>query len=211
MAVFTVLVLCLALVLPAGAADLDLFPDLDVNDPAALQEAARVVEEELKLAARPQTYLIIDLVAGAVQIKGRGVELHRLPILSFSLTHRDRLTGVFRLTARPSVARRKIDPTSQTEQEPISLSDMPADYRLVFNPTLQVDIDSRAEDRGIQWLRSSGMKLWLRLNRWSEEVIGKESAMEGPTLALTLSVEHSRSLAWSTVDGMAVLVRRPVN
>ena len=111
MPVFTALVLCLALVLPAGAADLDPFPDLDVNDPAALQEAARVIEEELKLAARPQTYLIIDLVGGAVQIKGRGVELHRLAILSSSLAHKEQLTGVFRLTARPSVVRRKIDPT----------------------------------------------------------------------------------------------------
>ena len=211
MPVFTALVLCLALVLPAGAADLDPFPDLDVNDPAALQEAARVVEEELKLAARPQTYLIIDLVGGAVQIKGRGVELHRLAILSSSLAHKEQLTGVFRLTARPSVVRRKIDPTSQTEQEPISLSDMPSDYRLIFSPPLHVEIHSMTEERGLQWLRSSGMALWLRFKRWSERVVGKESDPESPAVALTLSIEHSRSLAWSTVDGMAVLIRRPVS
>ncbi|MFO0705340.1 MAG: hypothetical protein U0412_00665 [Nitrospira sp.] len=210
MPAFTVLVLCLVFVLPAGAADLDVFPDLDVNDPAALQEAARVLEEELKLAARPQTYLIIDLVAGAVQIKGRGVELHRLAIRSSSFTYKDRLAGVFRLTARPSVVRRKIDPTSQTEQEPISLADMPSEYRLVFTPTLYVEIDSVMEEQGVRWLRSSGVKLWARVKQWSERFVGKESDTEAPTVSLTLSVEQSRSLAWSTVDGMAVLIRRPV-
>ena len=140
------LVAVLFLAVPGWAAEGDLFPDLDMNNPSVLREASRVLEEELKLAARPQTYLLIDFVSEAIQIKARGVELHRLPIAAWSVTGFPRLTGTFRLTARPSVIRRKIDPSATTEQEPISLTDMPVEYRLSFTPAMTIEVEASAED-----------------------------------------------------------------
>ena len=77
----------LTLAAVSWAAEQDVMPALDTTDPAALQEATRVLEEEIKLAARPQTYVLIDLEAKAILIKSRGIELHRLPIESWSTSH----------------------------------------------------------------------------------------------------------------------------
>ena len=72
-----ILAALLILTVPSWAAEGEVFPDLDINNPSALQEGSRVLEEELKLAARPQTYLLVDLVTGSILIKARGVDLHR--------------------------------------------------------------------------------------------------------------------------------------
>jgi hypothetical protein len=194
---------------PGWAAEGEVFPDLDINDPVALQEGSRVLEEELKLAARPQTYLLIDLVAGVIQIKARGVDLHRLPVAAWTVTGLPRLTGTFRLTARPPVVRRKIDPSATTEQEPISLSDMPTEYRLSFTPAMTMDVESAAEQGAMGWIQATSRKVWKRLRIWRQQLGGVQSPGEAPTISLTLSSEQARSLAWSTVDGMPVVIRRP--
>lgn len=194
---------------PGRAAEGEVFSDLDIYDPAALQEGSRVLEEELKLAARPQTYLLIDLVSGAIQIKARGVDLHRLPIAAWTVTELPRLTGTFRLTARPPVVRRKIDPAATTEQEPISLSDMPTEYRLSFTPAMTMDVESADAQGTMGWIHATSRKVWKRLRVWTQRLAGVQSPVEAPTICLTLSSEQARSLAWSTVDGMPVVIRRP--
>ncbi len=204
-----ILPMVLLLSAPSWAAEGEVFPDLDINDPAALQEGSRVLEEELKLAARPQTYLLLDLVAGVIQIKSRGVDLHRLPIAAWTGTELPRLTGTFRLIARPPVVRRKITPSATTEQEPISLSDMPTEYRLSFIPAMTMDIESAAEQGTMGWIHATGRKVWKHLRGWKQNLAGVQSPVEAPTISLMLSSEQARSLAWSTVDGMPVVIRRP--
>lgn len=206
------LMLTLAILLhtaPTWAAEGDLFLDLDMSDPAALQEASRVLEEEIRLAARPQTYLLIDLVSGFIWIKARGVDLHRLPIAAWSVTVLPRLTGTFRLQARPPVVRRRIDPSATIEQEPISLADMPTAYRLSFTPEMIMTIESLAEEGIMGWLHVTSRKVWKQLLVWGQYVAEGRSSVETPTISMTLSSEHAQSLAWSTVDGMQVVVRRP--
>src|SRR4026208_443561 len=100
----------LLFVLPAWAADPENVPAVDITDPAALQEATRILAEEVKLAARPQTYIIVDLVDRAVVIKGRGAELHRLPIEQWSGLRLAEASTAFRLQARPPGDRGKIEP-----------------------------------------------------------------------------------------------------
>src|SRR5690242_8294449 len=97
-----------------AAADAENIPAVELNDAAALQEATRILMEEIRLAARPQTYVIIDLVEHSVIIKGRGAELHRLPIEHWSAVHLADASTTFRLQARPPVARRKIEPAAAT-------------------------------------------------------------------------------------------------
>ena len=194
---------------PSWAVEGDVFSDLDMNNPSAVQEASRVLEEELKLAARPQTYLLIDLVSGAIQIKARGVDLHRLPIATWSVTELPRAFGIFHLAARPPVVRRKIDPSATTEQEPISLADMPTVYRLSFIPAMTIDIGSPAEEGAMGWIRVTSQKAWRQLKAWRQHLEGEQPASEVPTISLTLSSEQAQSLAWSTVDGMSLVIRRP--
>lgn len=209
MPVSMLFVAVLFLAVPSWAAEGEVFPDLDMNDPSALQEASRVLEEELKLAARPQTYLLIDLVSGAIHIKARGVDLHRLPIAAWMGTELPRLTGIFRLTARPPVIRRKIDPSATTEQEPISLSDMPTEYRLSFTPAMTMDVESADSQGAMEWIHAISRKAWKQLRAWKQHLAGVQSPGEAPTLNITLSSEQAQALAWSTVDGMPVAIRRP--
>jgi hypothetical protein len=201
----SLLVVCVPV---TGASELDNL-DVDINDPAALQEATRVLADEVKLAARPHAYLLIDLAAHAVIMKARGVEMHRLSIARWSAEFREKMTGTFRLISRPAVVRRKMDPSLTSEQEPISLADMPASYHLAFSPPLRIDITAPADRAPVRWALLQ-VKLWWR---WLVQMF--HSLSSGPTpqsepyLLLTLSDDEAQSLAWSLVDGMPVVIRRP--
>jgi len=211
MSFFAVLFILLVLGAPSQAGDLEAFPDLHLNDPGAVQEATRVLEEEVKLAARAQTYLLIDLVTRTIQIKGRGIELHRIPIVSWSAKAVQNMKGAYRLIARPPVLRRKIDPTASIEQEPISLADMPVDYTLSYTPSLTIDVAPAAEENPMQWLRAKGKVWWRNAKDWSGSFSTGQSVIPSPHLQLEVSAEQAQSLAWSAVDGMALVVRWPTD
>ena len=207
------ILLLLAFTTPSWGKDVEVFPDLNLNNPNELKEATRVLEEELKLAARPQTYLLIDLGGSTIHIKGRGIGLHRIPIIAWSAESRDDLKGIHRLVARPSVVRRKIEPGAGVEQEPISLADMPTDYVLSFSPSLSVTVvPSIAGDSLLQSAVLLGKVGWRNVKDWTSRFFLMDRSSE-PTshLRLTLSVDHAQSLAWSLVDGMALVIRRPTD
>jgi hypothetical protein len=183
---------------------------VDVTNPAALQEATRVLAEEVKLASRPQTYVLIDLAASTILLKGRGVELHRIPIKSWTASDQGELVTSFRLRERPPVTRRKIDPSVSPERHPISLADMPTAYSLRFTPALTITIDSY-DDANLWQLVVHYIRQWWRLlvNWWHAIWAGNISSTT-PRLDLTVSVDDAQSLAWMTTEGMPVLIRRPV-
>jgi hypothetical protein len=189
------------------AAEPEVFPDLRPDDRAGLAEAARVLQEEIKLAGRPQTYLLLDLVAGTIHIKGRGVDLHRIPIEHWWLSAYDGTSATFRLVHRPPVARRRIDPAGNSEQEPISLADMPVAYTLTCTPALSLEVLPPAHEHFGLWALSSGRLWWGRLAAWGQQWFGDHASP--PHLRLSLSADHARSLAWSMVDGMPLILRRP--
>ncbi|MFN3682065.1 MAG: hypothetical protein ACK4VP_08505, partial [Nitrospira sp.] len=130
-------VLLLTTVTPLSrAAAREPFPDVNMNDPASLQEATRVLQEEILLASRPQNYLLIDLVTKTVHIKGRGLDLYRLTIESWSFEAPEAADRTYRLIARPPLTRPTIDLTGSPKQIPLSLEDMPTAYTLSFAPPL---------------------------------------------------------------------------
>lgn len=192
---------------PIRAADSEAFPDLNLQDTAAVQEAARVLAEELKLAAKPQTYVVIDLVLNSIQIKGRGIELHRIPLAGWSATSTMGMTGTFRLLARPAVVRRKIDPASTVEQEPISLADMPVQYEVSFLPSMILEVLPAARDRPLLWSLASGRMWWRQLQSWGSAWLPAAGPSE-PYLQVTVSAEQAQSFAWALVDGMPFVIRR---
>ncbi len=81
---FCAILLLLALATPGWGKESEAFPDLNPNNLHELKEATRVLEEELKLAARPQTYLLIGSECKHDSFKGRGIGLHRIPIATWS-------------------------------------------------------------------------------------------------------------------------------
>lgn len=203
------ILLLLALATPSWAKDLDTFPNLNLGDPASVKEAARVLEDELKLAARPQTYILIDLVEHTIHIKGRGVELHQMPIDRWTVEERKALAGVHRLVSRPPVVRRKIEPGAAGEQEPISLADMPVDYTLSFTSGLTINvIPVPTKGNLVQGLAFMGKGWWRLFTNWSSTIWSDQSSTSATKLELTISVDHAQSLAWSLVKGMAVIIRR---
>ena len=209
---FCAILLLLAFTTPSWGKDIEAFPDINFNNLNELKEATRVLEEELKLAARPQTYLLIDLGGSTIHIKGRGISLHQIPIVTWMAESKENLPGIHRLVARPAVVRRKIEPGAGVEQEPISLADMPTDYVLSFTPSLSVTvIPSISSDSLLQNVVLLGKVGWRNVREWTSRLLADRSSESTSHLRMTLVVDHAQSLAWSLVDGMALVIRRPVD
>jgi hypothetical protein len=205
------LLLLLSLTASSWAGEGDAFPDVNLNDPRSLQEVSRVLELEVKLAARPQTYVLIDLVNRTIQIKGRGIELHHIPIVTWSAGSLSDIKGIHRLIARPAVVRRKIDPAAPVEQEPISLADMPVEYTLAFTPPLTIDVTPDPGNHPLQWIASRAKAWWRDIRSWGGRLLTDQPLPQGPHLKLSISSENAQSLAWSLMDGMALVIRRPTD
>ncbi|HKW86119.1 MAG TPA: hypothetical protein VJM82_03530 [Nitrospiraceae bacterium] len=178
------------------------------SDPDVLREANRILEEEIKLAAHPQIYLLLDLSDRSITIKGRGVKLSRLPIVAWQAVEERAMAGVFRLRARPQVVRPKAAPQDDPAQDPIELKDMPAAYELLFDPTLTVTVVPPLQERPWLWVKSLMRDFWTGIASWIRSTDAKGQKATSPFLRLTLSVEAAQSLAWSVTDGMPLLIRR---
>ncbi len=199
----------LSLISVSWAAEPEVIPPGGLADSASLQEATRVLEEEVKLAAKPQTYVFIDLAANVILIKGRGVELHRSPIERWSASDLSRFAALYRLRERPQVTRRKIDPMAVAEQDPISLVDMPTTFTLKFSPPLTILVLSNTDGNPWQWTLQRGRVWWRRLTAWGQILRTGDMSPPPPSLDLTVSLDHAQSLAWTVTEGMPFLIRRP--
>lgn len=199
----------LSLISVSWAAEPEVIPPGDLADSASLQEATRVLEEEVKLAAKPQTYVFIDLAANVILIKGRGVELHRSPIERWSASDLSRFAALYRLRERPQVNRRKIDPMAVAEQDPISLVDMPTTFTLKFSLPLTILVLSNTDGNPWQWTLQRGRVWWRRLTAWGQILRTGDMSPPPPSLDLTVSLDHAQSLAWTVTEGMPFLIRRP--
>jgi len=204
----TILSILLSLPSVSWAAEQEVIAALDLTDPAALQEATRVLEEEIKLAARPQTYVLIDLEAKAILIKSRGVELHRLQIERWSASHFSQLATAYHLLERPPINRRKINPIAGTDQDPISLADMPTTFTLRLSPPLTLLVISHTDGNLWQWAIQRGHAWWHRLTSWGITLWTGNRPPSSLSLHLTVSLDHARSLAWTVTEDMPFLIRR---
>jgi hypothetical protein len=174
----------------------------------SLKEANRILEEEIKLASRPQIYLVIDLSARIIHIKSRGLELHQLPILAWRVSETGSLAGVHRLRARPEVSRPKAAPDPSLE--PIALEDMPGEYALQFDSGLLLTVAPPAREQPWLWMTSRLREGWIRVTS-RIGLTGSDSPPSlGPFVRLTVSKDAARSLAWSVTDGMPFLVSRAI-
>jgi hypothetical protein len=193
---FLVVAVCLLLQFPGDRAT-GLQADI-TGEVRTLAEANRALEEELKLAGRAQIYLVLDLVEGALLIKGRGIELHRLTILHWQASDEAALGRTFRLQARPELSRPKLAPGEDPAETVIELDDMPAEYELRFEPNLVIAISPPATEGPWLWMMS-------RLREWTTHLASPPMTVR---VRLMLSKEDARSFAWSIVDGMSLIIKR---
>lgn len=176
---------------------------------AAVIAANRLLEEELKLAGRPQIYLVLDLASRVIVIKSRGIELHRLAIAEWRQVGEGSLNGVFRLRARPSVTRPKAGPADNASMPTIELQDMPDSYHVVFDPALIISVGQSARERPWSWIKGFVQEWWhhavslLGMDGENRETVAVR-------LHLTLAQETARSLAWTMTDGMPLIIGRTV-
>lgn len=182
--------------------------DPTLNDPEALREATKVLEEEAKLAARPLVYLLLDLPERSILIKGRGIELHRLPIMAWRDCGKSPPGNLYRLRERPPVERQRTTSPDDPSLDPIELHDMPAEYVLAFMPNLIVTVAPPAREHPWLWMKSHLREWWNFLTLLLRRLGGFEAETEGLRLRLTLSQEAAQSFAWSVTDGMPLLIRR---
>jgi hypothetical protein len=89
---------------------------------------------------------------------------------------------------------------------------MPTDYVLSFNPSLSITVvPSIAGDSLLQSAVLLGRVGWRNVRDWTSRFLTDRSSEPTSHLRLTLSVDHAQSLAWSLVDGMALVIRRPAD
>lgn len=180
-----------------------------VDGATAIIEANRLLEEELKLAARPQIYMVLDLATQVILIKSRGIELHRLSVAEWRQVGEGSLTGVFRLRGRPSVNRPKAGPADNTNTTvtAIELQHMPDRYDLIFDPGLIISVGQSARERPWPWVRGMVEEWWSRL----AGMLGMTVHADGATavrIHLTMAQEIAQSLAWTMTDGMPLIIGR---
>ncbi len=175
----------------------------------ATPETTQVLEEEVKLSGRPQLYFLLDLVEKTLLIKGRGIELRRLQVLDWHASDREALASVFILQSRPVISRPKTLPGRDPTLDPIELRHMPVSYDLPFDRGLVVLIVPSPSERPWLWCRTLLRDWWIRNKAYLTITPASPSTPKPVVLRLTVSQETAQSLAWSVLDGMPLLIRRP--
>jgi hypothetical protein len=179
-----------------------------VLDPKLLEELNQTLEEEIKLASRPQVYLMLDLSRRTIFLKSHGIDLHRYSVLDWHASGEPPRVGAYRLKARPPVTRPKAVPGQDSSEHPVSLDDMPNDYVLPFDNGLIIAVVPSAFDHPWSWLKRMLWIGWGRLAAWFLAVTTEAGTSPTPDLVLTLSLEDAQGLAWTVTEGMMLLVGR---
>src|SRR5579884_527409 len=172
------------------------------SDAASLAAANRLFEEELKLAARAQIYLVLNLAEGSITVKGRGLELQRIPIAGWSTAASLPATPSFKLRARPPVTRPRAATVEHGPVSAIELQNMPDTYTLQFDPGLLIVVTPSWRDRPWEWLKAMLQEWWWGV-RMTVEAAGQSDSV---LLHLILTQEAAQLLAWTAVDGMPLLL-----
>ena len=183
---FIFCLLLIATLFSAMAGDLD-----------GVRETTRVLEEEVRLSARPQLYLLLDLPARTLILKSHAMELLRLPIEDLSVSDERGLGRQFILRSRPEVPRQKAVPGQDPTLEVIELRHMPIRFDLLFDPNLSVLVTPSWRERPVLWIGTLLLD-WYRQRRYPNTI----------HLRLVLAPETAQSLAWSVLDGMPLLIKR---
>ena len=172
-------------------------PPANASELEAVREATRVLEEEVRLSARPQLYLLLKLDDRKLILKGRGVELRQLLIEEWSVSKENELGRVFTLRSRPPVPRPKTKPGKDPTLDPIEIQHMPLSFELAFDPNLAVLVCPSWREQPWLWARTT-VEDWYQRVRHPETI----------HLRLVLAPETVQFIAWSVLEGMPLLIKK---
>lgn len=178
------------------------------KDPAVLQALTRTLEEEVRLASKPQPYLLLDLSRPILLLKSRGLILREFSILHWRSSRDPSSISTYRLRTRPPVSRPKIRPGQDSTEHPIDVYDMPMDYLLAFDRGFVVEVSPPFAERPWHWLKRKWLSGWSRFKTWIGQESGEDLPMHSPQVNLILSQEEAQALAWTVTEGMPLLIGR---
>jgi hypothetical protein len=190
--------LCLCALLLPGPAGAGVQPDRPLT---------RALEEEVRLAGRPQLYLVVDLAGRSLSIKSQGMELKRFPVESWSVSTETGLNRRFILRARPALPRPMLSPGQDPTLQPIELRHMPVRYHLVFDPDLVVLVSPSFDAHPLSWMLAVLHGGYARARGLLSAGSSPGQGSTRVQLRLVLSDEAAQSLAWSVIDGMPLLIK----
>jgi hypothetical protein len=196
---------------------------LSAQDPRVLNEQNRRLENELSLARKPVSYMVIDLESKTVTLRSRGMILKTWGVYKFKTWGKpipDQAVKLVKKTALSNPKRANITPGQEETRKKtdekkdtfdigtLELKDMPVHYNLVFEGNVRILVRPRTKrfwpallniEKSVSWLTYLPFKtVWSSLRGKSftqiELVIGSEKDAQG--------------IYWSFLDGHGTLIYR---
>lgn len=186
-----------------------------VEDALALKEENLLLEAELELAKRGDTYIILDLSKEKIFLKNRGILLKEFDISKTRYWAEKGLSiesvRLFRKKALFLPARKEIEPLKNEEgvdpagkMEFLEPDNMPYRYTLSFENGVSISIRNQTEG-AVQFIgaiysiakhiRHSFMAVWNHLQRKTLTIID-----------IAMSREDAQALFWSLQEGTSILI-----
>ncbi|HAP67131.1 MAG TPA: hypothetical protein DCQ99_04875, partial [Nitrospinae bacterium] len=127
--------------------------DSNIPDINKIRRETRLLELEAKAAAKPATYVVLDLAKKKIYLKIRGVILKEFDIVdsdtigigqldeSYSLVNVKAIFAPKRKEIKPPDQKKdEKPPTTTQEVDSYSVEDMPSNYTLILNKGLSISV-----------------------------------------------------------------------
>ncbi len=187
---------------------------------------ARALEAEIKLAAKPKPYFVLDARDSTLLVKAASVTLKTIPIdrmamwgepvgpVPLTLVRKSTLIEPKRPTINPEAAKKQAEgdessaSQAATELEALELKDMPARFRLEWDNGLRITV--RPDPWSVlSWLGESAYYAAWYLARPVATVWYRAHGKPYSAIYLRVAPQDARALYWACADGSELLVISP--
>jgi hypothetical protein len=175
-----------------------------------------VLSAEYALAQKPKMYYLVDLEAGKITFRSRGMTLKEIPIVGKGLwgapltisqrtvVQKDALAQA----ARPEIKPGEEKTAAQLDESILELSDMPSTYRLSLSGDVNVLVMPVAQGaRERLRLRARVWRWWV--TRALVTLQERRERRETTALLLVLDPQDAQSLYWTFAEGLEGIVVPP--
>jgi len=188
-----------------------------------LKQEVSLLESELKAAAKPAVYAILNIESRKIYLKIKGVILKEFNIAEIKTIGIVHFNGYYSMVKRKAIfppKRIEIKPHRTEEKENLAASpqeairqtdtfgieDMPSNYTLIFNEGLSISVSPIFKDgffmsvlnqtsRGLRYIWNSSCKIW---NYFKKTPFIK--------IQIALERDDARALYWSLPDNVDFIV-----
>lgn len=180
------------------------------HDIQRLEKENRLLEEELKVVAKPIPYLVLDINKKNIYLKIKGTVLKEFNIIGIEVFGNRHLNIAYKLIERKAMyspKRTEIKPpqykagdgTSSTSQEPdtFDIEDMPSNYTLIFNKGLSLSVSPQYKDG---FFLSFLNRLSISIKHiWNSSIVVWNYLKKTPFIRIhaVMNIDDARALYWS--------------